>query len=81
METTIQSPLLNNAEAMAFFRIKDPRVWRRYQLSHKIPFEYKGTEKNDEADEIRSATGVWRLGKDDKRLVCADNPNVEIYEK
>lgn len=40
METTIQSPLLNNAEAMAFFRIKDPRVWRRYQLSHKIPFEY-----------------------------------------
>ena len=45
METTIQSPLLNNAEAMAFFRIKDPRVWRRYQLSHKIPFEYIGNKK------------------------------------
>ena len=43
--------------------------------------EYKRTEKNDETDEIRSATGVWRLGEDDKRLVYADNPNVEIYEK
>ena len=43
--------------------------------------EYKRTEKNDETDEIRSATGVWRLGEDDKRLVYANNPNVEIYEK
>ena len=43
--------------------------------------KYKGTEKNDETDEIRSATRVWRLGKDNKRLVYADNPNVEIYEK
>ena len=43
--------------------------------------EYKRTENNDETDEIRSYARVWRLGKDDKRLVCADNPNVEIYEK
>lgn len=43
--------------------------------------KYKGTERNDEADEIRSTPGVWGLGEDDKRVVCADNPNVEIYEK
>lgn len=45
MEAVIESPLLNNAEAMAFFRIKDPRVWRRYQTSHKIPFERVGNKK------------------------------------
>lgn len=45
MEATVDSPLLNNAEAMAFFRIKDPRVWRRYQVSHKIPFEFIGNKK------------------------------------
>lgn len=44
-ETTIESPLMTNAEAMGFFRIKDPRVWRRYQLQHKIPFEIIGNKK------------------------------------
>ena len=42
---TVDSPLLTNTEAMAFFRIKDPRVWRRYQLQHKIPFEIIGSRK------------------------------------
>ena len=43
--------------------------------------EYKGTENNDETDEIRSDARVWAASRDDKRLVYADNPNVEIYEK
>ena len=43
--------------------------------------KHKGTEKNDETDEIRSDARVWRLGEDNKRLVYADNPNVEVYEK
>ena len=43
--------------------------------------EYKGTESNDETDEIRSDARVWATSRDDKRLVYADNPNVEIYEK
>lgn len=42
---TLDTPLLTNAEAMAFFRIKDPRVWRRYQLLHKIPFGVIGSRK------------------------------------
>ena len=42
---TLDTPLLTNSEAMAFFRIKDPRVWRRYQLLHKIPFEVIGSRK------------------------------------
>lgn len=41
----VDTPLLTNAEAMAFFRIKDPRVWRRYQMLHKIPFEMIGSKK------------------------------------
>ena len=44
-DLTIQSPLMTNSEAMAFFRIKDPRVWRRYQNQHKIPFEFIGKKK------------------------------------
>lgn len=42
---TIDTPLLSNAEAMAFFRIKDPRAWRAYQLRHKIPYERIGKGK------------------------------------
>lgn len=45
MNETIDSPLMTNAEAMRFFRIKDPRVWRRYQFQHKIPFEIIGNKK------------------------------------
>lgn len=41
----LDTPLLTNSEAMAFFRIKDPRVWRRYQLLHKIPYEIIGSRK------------------------------------
>ena len=42
---SIDSPILTNAEAMAFFRIKDPRVWRRYQIQRKIPFDIIGNRK------------------------------------
>lgn len=31
-EREIDSPLMTNAEAMAYCRIKDPRVWRRGYL-------------------------------------------------
>ncbi len=41
----IDSPLMTNAEAMAYCRIKDPRVWRRYQLLRKIPHERIGGRK------------------------------------
>ena len=37
--------ILNNKEAMAFFRIKDPRVWRKFQAQYKIPFFFAGREK------------------------------------
>ena len=43
--------------------------------------EYKGTENNDETDEIRSDDRVWETCGNDKRMVCADNQNVEIYKK
>lgn len=39
------TPLMTNDEAMAFFRIKDPRVWRRYQMQHKVPYENVGKRK------------------------------------
>lgn len=39
------TPLMTSTEAMAFFRIKDPRVWRRYQKEHKIPYETIGNRK------------------------------------
>jgi hypothetical protein len=37
--------ILNNKEAMAFFRIKDQRVWRKFQAQYKIPFFFVGREK------------------------------------
>ena len=43
--------------------------------------KYKETERNDETDEIWSYARVWAAGRDNKRVVYADNPNVEIYEK
>ena len=43
--------------------------------------EYKKTKRNDERDEIRSDTRVWKAGGDNKRVVYTDNPNVEIYKK
>ena len=43
--------------------------------------KYKGAERNDETDEIRSYARVWAASRDNKRLVYANNPNVEIYEK
>ena len=49
-EIANESPLLSNAEAMAFCRIKDPRVWRRYQLEHKIPFDRVGQCKRFHKD-------------------------------
>ena len=41
----IDTPIMTNKEAMAFFRIKDPRVWRKYQIQHKIPYESIGCRK------------------------------------
>ena len=37
--------IMTNAEAMAFFRIRDPRVWRKFQAQYKIPFFFAGREK------------------------------------
>ena len=35
----------------------------------------------DESDEIRSADRVWEIGGNNKRMVCANNQDVEIYKK
>ena len=43
--------------------------------------KYKGTERDDETDEIQRDNGVWEAYWDDKRVVCTNNPNVEVYEE
>lgn len=42
---TIESPLLTNNEAMAFFRIKDPHAWLKFQRENKIPYQRVGSKK------------------------------------
>ena len=44
-ERKMEDVILTNDEAMAFFRIKDPRVWRKFQARYKIPFFFIGREK------------------------------------
>ena len=43
--------------------------------------EHKKVKENDESDEIWSADRVWEIGGNDKRMVYANNQNVEIYKK
>ena len=43
--------------------------------------EHKEVKGNDESDEIRSADRVWEIGGNDKRMVCANNQDVEVYEE
>ena len=45
IEGAVDTPLLTNSQAMAFFKIKTPRVWWAYQRKHKIPFEMVGRQK------------------------------------
>ena len=43
--------------------------------------EHKKVKGNDEDNEIRSADRVWEIGGNDKRMVCVNNQDVEVYEK
>ena len=43
--STVDSPLLTNTEAKAFFRIKDKEAWRKFQREYKIPYMRMGGRK------------------------------------
>lgn len=43
--STVDSPLLTNTEAKAFFRIKDKEAWRKFQREYKIPYMRMGSRK------------------------------------
>ena len=46
MSTTLtESPLMNMEEAMAFFRIKDVKLWRKVRRQFKIPYVQIGKNK------------------------------------
>ena len=53
---------------------------RRLSLKSTL-FGVDPVKGNDESDEIRSADRVWETCGNDKRMVCANNQNVEIYEE
>ena len=43
--------------------------------------EYKAAKKDNEGNGMRIANNVRELVEGDKKTVCADNKNVEIYKK
>jgi hypothetical protein len=61
----METPLINNLQAMKYFHIKDLETWREFRRTNKIPFCQVGKQKLFHTDELNKI--ALKLSKESLR--------------